>query len=463
MVFDLLLGLSCCTVVEKQATDSPPSKETAGSKETLTSGELGKSCELSFGDGGGMVSTKSMKTRTVSKRRGSQFSKDTPAERPGSKDQPAERRRSKELRAPEKTPEPLSPVNGRCLAKVADVLAAAGSMEGLVAGVACDVCLCGESLPSKIDVEFREKRCDALGGDDAPVRARLEKEGIVLTCRKGKKPEQPNQDNYFFAETQRFRVCGVADGHGEHGHWASHWVVRFVLRALLMELAQAEGLPEDAAIVGIFELAHEAVKRKAPTERFDLHLSGTTLSVAVVDMKTQQALIAWAGDSRCVCGAAAAGGRPGGPTVLAESSDHKPQDPEERRRIVGSGGEVVKLPNDVPHRVFVRDHGAPGLAMSRALGDLLAHSVGVTHTPGIRRFLLAEGSCLLCCSDGVWEFIKSSDAVAGVLKAGPQGAAEAARVLVEDARRRWLRESADVTDDITAVVVWGCAKLADSR
>jgi len=52
--------------------------------------------------------------------------------------------------------------------------------------------------------------------------------------------------------------------------------------------------------------------------------------------------------------------------------------PEEKERIYNNGGEVLLLPGNIPHRVFVRGKPYPGLAMSRSLGDYVAQSVGVT-------------------------------------------------------------------------------------
>lgn len=77
----------------------------------------------------------------------------------------------------------------------------------------------------------------------------------------------------------------------------------------------------------------------------------------------------------------------------ALSKDHKPDIPEEKERINISGGRVssyvdidpmtgVKVPVG-PARVYLRYEDYPGLAMSRSLGDLVAHSVGVSNEPGM--------------------------------------------------------------------------------
>ncbi len=59
---------------------------------------------------------------------------------------------------------------------------------------------------------------------------------------------------------------------------------------------------------------------------------------------------------------------------------------QEKRRIEKAGGMVLPMRNREgafvgPKRVFRQDGLSPGLAMSRSLGDLLAHSLGVSPVP----------------------------------------------------------------------------------
>ena len=65
--------------------------------------------------------------------------------------------------------------------------------------------------------------------------------------------------------------------------------------------------------------------------------------------------------------------------------DHRPNDYIEKQRIERNGGVVKQAgtlkPNGI-FRVWLKDKDFPGLAMSRSIGDKLAHSVGVTSIPG---------------------------------------------------------------------------------
>ena len=65
-----------------------------------------------------------------------------------------------------------------------------------------------------------------------------------------------------------------------------------------------------------------------------------------------------------------------------------------------------------PYRVWLQCAWVPGLAMSRALGDTLAHRVGVSSVPDVTELdLTPRDRLLVLASDGVWEFVSSREAV----------------------------------------------------
>jgi len=118
----------------------------------------------------------------------------------------------------------------------------------------------------------------------------------------------------------------------------------------------------------------------------------------------------------------------------------------------------MKPPMDVNHRVYVKGFRFPGLAMSRALGDLIGyHRAGISAVPEINEFDLDGDESLILCSDGVWEFLSSSDAIALIqdeLTACPDSLhMEAAEKLCKVSWDKWMEEEKGaVVDDITAIV-----------
>ena len=76
----------------------------------------------------------------------------------------------------------------------------------------------------------------------------------------------------------------------------------------------------------------------------------------------------------------------------ALTDDHKPDLPEEKARIVAKGGRVFAVRYDDgidgPPRVWLGHMDVPGLAMSRSLGDKIAHDAGVSSEPAFTQHTL---------------------------------------------------------------------------
>lgn len=91
------------------------------------------------------------------------------------------------------------------------------------------------------------------------------------------------------------------------------------------------------------------------------------------------------------------------------SRDHNPSIPEEKQRIMKSGGriEASKYPDGSrrgPKRIWRKMEDVPGLMMSRSFGDRVGHSCGIISTPEVKVFQREEShKCLVLGSDGMWE------------------------------------------------------------
>jgi serine/threonine protein phosphatase PrpC len=63
-----------------------------------------------------------------------------------------------------------------------------------------------------------------------------------------------------------------------------------------------------------------------------------------------------------------------------------------------------------PLRVWLKHEEMPGLAMTRSMGDGVAHSVGVSAEPETKVFTLGvNDKFVVIASDGVWEFLSNED------------------------------------------------------
>jgi len=105
--------------------------------------------------------------------------------------------------------------------------------------------------------------------------------------------------------------------------------------------------------------------------------------------------------------------------------------------------------------VWLKHEELPGLAMSRSLGDKIAHSVGVSSLPEVTTtYLGVDDKFIVIGTDGVWEFLSNEEIAEIVLPFYQMNQPEAAaNAIVKEAYKKW-REQEEVVDDITTVVIF---------
>lgn len=284
---------------------------------------------------------------------------------------------------------------------------------------------------------------------------------VGWTCNKGKKPEQANQDCLSIMVVEEdFALYGVYDGHGPMGHFVSEYACK-TLPQIFLEKVKAGEDPGKAFELSFPEIQKLIEKKSEDKElkEFDAEMSGSTCTMAYHCMKSQKLWLAHVGDSRSVIGSAA------GDVCSGLTIDHKPDLPKEKARIEGADppGRVI-WDGFFNHRVFAKTGMYPGLNMSRALGDCVAHRMaGLTAEPDVLEIDLASTDLggdgdrlLILCTDGVWEFIENEEAFKVALDStGKDGDLQKGiSALGRLGYDRWLADSEnEISDDITGIMV----------
>lgn len=206
---------------------------------------------------------------------------------------------------------------------------------------------------------------------------------------------------------------------------------------------------------------------------------------------------AWVGDSRAVlgrCSEVGTSSRSHLPAVQL-THDHRPDAVMERARIIRSGGAVHRCRVNAqglpigPMRLCFPNTTSPGLALSRAFGDTLAATIGVSDQPEFRGVSFpqpvriwrseheagtgampgglqdgADGTAmgsspcqehqiLIVASDGLWDFISNDAALE--IAARHKHADHAAAALTRAAQDAWAaRFQGRHCDDITVAVAF---------
>jgi len=279
---------------------------------------------------------------------------------------------------------------------------------------------------------------------------------VGVACKKGLKAvATPNQDNFLILQSGSTAFYGVFDGHGEHGHTISSFAAPTIVQNLACD-PQFKSDPASAMRSAFDKVQKECIAR-SQRKKVDCKQSGTTATLLVdrqLSRGTRELCVAHCGDSRAVLGYWT-GEQGEKMSAMDLTIDHKPGMDGERERIVAAGGIVRRNRGDPNDRVFLRNALGPGLAMSRSIGDTIAASVGVISEPDVSVMKVQVGwRFVLICSDGVWEFISSQEAVELVAKFPPAEVQRAAEELAEEARQRWLYEEQNAVDDITVLCLW---------
>eukprot|EP00811_Abedinium_folium_P002778 NODE_12552_length_1217_cov_14.121101.p1 GENE.NODE_12552_length_1217_cov_14.121101~~NODE_12552_length_1217_cov_14.121101.p1 ORF type:complete len:344 (+),score=74.11 NODE_12552_length_1217_cov_14.121101:40-1032(+) len=277
-------------------------------------------------------------------------------------------------------------------------------------------------------------------------------DGLGIDCRKGLKPETPNQDSWCVLRlNDQFKFYGVFDGHGRAGHDVSEFVKECIPKLILRDARFPNGELKQL-LIDAFVQTQAIIKAATSSEKLHAVSSGTTATVVLHDNENDEVWVAHCGDSSAVLGHTTPAQKY---RATAMTRDHKPNLPDEMRRILAAGG-VVRYDGFVNHRVFMKDQRHPGLNMSRCLGDLMGHQYcGLSCIPEVTKHSIQQDDLLLICSDGVWEFITPQKAVEFVMRNySVKTAQQAAESLAREAWDCWMREDGRVVDDITALVVF---------
>jgi len=305
------------------------------------------------------------------------------------------------------------------------------------------------SATDQAKTSFANKTMQELG-DKVDPAARC----LGYTCRKGLKPESPNQDSWSMLKVDgNFSIYGVYDGHGKAGHDVSNFVKENLPKLIIRDPRfKTDEMPK--MLMECFIKMQSLIATMDRTKKLKAQMAGTTCSVAIHDHEQNKLTVSHVADSTIVLGTYTDSSK----TALkgvALTRDHKPDLKDERKRIEKAGGRVV-FDGYSNHRVYAKNGRYPGLNMSRCLGDLLGHQdAGCSCEPEVsERSIDPLDYCLLLCSDGVWEFITPDEAVSIVSSQPPEKAMQAADLLAKEAWDRWIeQEGGAVVDDITVVLV----------
>ena len=272
-----------------------------------------------------------------------------------------------------------------------------------------------------------------------------------------------NQDSFLVLQNlynfKDFNIFSVMDGHGVNGHLVSRFVTKYFTSFFKNnKKMNASNESEEAVCYRLKKNNYDILKRAfrhaerdiSKNSDIDANFSGTTC--VMVFQIGEKLICANVGDSRAIM-------FKGNDNIIPLSIDQKPDDPEEKKRIIENGGEISQFEEDGeksgPFRVWKKGEVYPGIAMSRSIGDLIASTLGVIPEPKfIEDKVDKDTKFIVIASDGVWEFLDNKTVCDIVMpyykKNDPEGAC---KTLIKQSTEWWNKEDI-VVDDITVVIVF---------
>jgi len=266
---------------------------------------------------------------------------------------------------------------------------------------------------------------------------------------------------------------GTYDGHGEKGEQVAEYTMNAITKKIIdhplcrhLFLDNDDDGNDDALqikdIEKVFQDAFKAIDQEVENlDHFKSTHSGST--ACCVLLRKDHIYVSNVGDSRAVL-ARYVNNDDGDDKSRLElsavemSKDQNAHDDEEFQRVIQSGA-FVTLPEaeGLPARIWLDEQCSQiGLAMSRSIGDHALKDVGVISQPVVKEYIISDNDeFFIVATDGVWEFISSTEAVLLVQKCFDEGmgASDACKVLIKTAMNKWQENEGDYRDDVTAIVV----------
>ena len=327
-----------------------------------------------------------------------------------------------------------------------------------------------------LDFEYKDDKIEIIYNSLSNyIYSSATQKGFLI---KDKIEKEYNQDVSLILEDvcgiKNYNIYCIMDGHGSNGHLVSKYIKDKIIQYLnnitfyfkkISNKINTNEFPDNILelikkkleknnykkIVDFFKLLDDGLSSNEIL--FDVNFSGSTC--LILFQLGKYLICSNVGDSRAIM-------IKENNEIIELSKDQKPEDYNEKIRIEKMGG-IISQCNDLyddgkkggPFRIWVKGHDYPGIAMSRSIGDKIAHDIGVISEPEILSFKI-DDQCqfLIIGSDGIWQYIKNEDVFA-IIKPfiNEKNVENAAKEIIRKSSLTWFKNDENV-DDITVSVIF---------
>ena len=314
----------------------------------------------------------------------------------------------------------------------------------------------------KVEISYNSENCISITEKGFSLKNDIEKGN--------------NQDCSLIIENvcgiKNYNIYSIMDGHGSNGHLVSNFIkdkiienftnISYYFKKIKSKETSNLEYPENILDI-IFNILKKNNFQKIKDfyktvdeslssieVKFDSNFSGST---CIILFQLGKKLISCnVGDSRAII-------IKENKEIIELSQDQKPDNENEKNRIENMGG-IVSQCNDLyddgkiggPFRIWMKGCDYPGIAMSRSIGDKIAHEIGVISEPEILLFNLDENSkYIIIGSDGIWQYFNSMDILDMIYEENKEkefSKENICKKIVNKAKNKFI-ENEEYVDDIT--------------
>ena len=280
------------------------------------------------------------------------------------------------------------------------------------------------SPPNKLYIDCFNPEYFTIKNAYGYSRPGLTEKGIIKT----------NQDSYLILKNifnLNYNILGILDGHGQDGHFVSQFIKDEIIKIFSNENTyniskfNRNEINEEIIYQKLTKYNFSFIKKTfinfdktLKNQNFDSNQSGTTC--ILIFQISKYLICANTGDSRCILIKKAShinNNKIYNLTYENLSKDHKPNNPNEKKRIIEKGGEVHQNLNSEGNfegvfRIYQKGENFPGLAVSRTIGDIESKLIGNISEPDvILKNIDFRFKCVVLASDGLWDVMKGDHVI----------------------------------------------------
>ncbi|CAK56398.1 unnamed protein product (macronuclear) [Paramecium tetraurelia] len=301
--------------------------------------------------------------------------------------------------------------------------------------------------------DHRDMSKSELQTDYSPEQL-LNQIGIAITSKKGNKNDTtPLTSDYLIYNDSYQKIFILSNGHGKFGEQISNLTYRLVFHYLI-RTPKFYSHPMKGLEI-LFKKLQDKLKlyieKKKLDDTHNILLSGCVLTVII--QRDSKLYCAQIGDNRVYIQKEHIHNGKQIKNITQILPTHSPSDHSEKTRIFNSGGEVRKNPQGEEY-IFVRGRLYPQLHVSRSIGDLIAHDIGVLSEPNFREYDITNQDVFLVLTTSPTFAYQVDDDVknhlSGFSLSDIQSACES---LYKQCKSSWI-SSEGVFEDMTIILQW---------